>query len=54
MKTKLLFALCFLTAIVQMQAQERGKSAFMHPDGTFTVEAINLPYSSPKNANFRI
>ena len=48
MKTKLLFPLCFLTAIVQMQAQDRGKSAFMHPDGTFTVEAINLPYSSQK------
>ncbi len=56
MKTKLLFALFLFPTAALIHAQQQGKQAFMHADGTFSVEAIELPYSSdrPEDSDFEL
>lgn len=51
MKTKLLLALFLFPMTGIVFAQEQGKQAIMHPDGTFSVEAIELPYNSERPAD---
>lgn len=56
MKTKLLFALFIFSAPVILHAQNMGKQAVMNPDGTLSVENIELPYTSerPENSDFEL
>lgn len=56
MKNKLLFAFFLFPSIALLQAQQIGRQATMHPDGTFSVEEIELPYNSerPENSNFEL
>jgi len=54
MKTKLLLASFILPFSMLAQAQQQGKQASLNPDGTFSVETIDLPYNSQprQNSNF--